>query len=316
MTTSGVYAETTSTQQIIRQAMLNIGCLDADEAPGPREYDDCRRMLNMMVSQWMGKSDFAPGLKVWTRKRGYVFLSPKTYQYQLSSFNTQGWTNSFTKMQLMGSVGVGTNIITLTGTVAVGQYIGLVCSDGTLFWTKIATITPTITTVDNLTVSANGGANAYVYTTPAQYPVNIEAAVLRDDQDGDSPLRIMLQSTYDALSNKTDPTNFGDPTSIYYEENLGFTTVYTDVGAAQDVTKYIVLTYMEPVQKFINPTDEPEYPEELYQAIHFSLSKLIAPMFKKKWTDLLESNRMESMMIARNKSGEKSSLYFQPGVDE
>jgi hypothetical protein len=316
MSTSGVYKEATSTQQIVRQAMLNIACLDPDENPTNSEYDDVRRLLNMMVSQWMGKADFAPGLKVWTRKRGYVFLNSSGYQYSLSAFNTSGWTNSFTKLHLTGSVGVGTNVITLNGTVAIGQFIGVVCSDGSLFWSTIATISPSITTTANFTVSALSGANAYVYTTPAQYPVNVEAAVLRDDQNSDTPLRIMLQGTYDALSNKVDPQNMGDPTAIYVEENLGFTYIYTDVGAAQDVTKYIVLTYLEPVQKFINPTDEPEYPEEWYMPLHFALSKIIAPMFKKRWTDTLESNLMMSLAIARNKSGEKTPLYFQCGENE
>ena len=81
MATSGTYSFGVTKYDIIRQAMLNIGKLDPVEAPTAEEMDDCSRLLNMMCKQWMGKTDFAPGLKVWTRKRGHLLLSNTTGAY-------------------------------------------------------------------------------------------------------------------------------------------------------------------------------------------------------------------------------------------
>src|SRR5450755_2172900 len=68
---------------IVREMMLNCGAIGESETPTAQEYNDCGRKLNMMVKQWMGKQDFAPGLKMWTRDRGDLFLSYSQYQYQL-----------------------------------------------------------------------------------------------------------------------------------------------------------------------------------------------------------------------------------------
>lgn len=319
MTTSGVYASSINSVQIVRQSMLNIGELDEDEDPSPRQYNDCLMVLNMMVSQWMAKADFAPGLKTWTRKRGNVFLSTSANSYSLSAFNTTGWTNSFVKSITSASSLSGTsslNVVTSAG-VNIGDYLGYVGSDDQLHWTKVSGVSGSlITTLVPLVVGVASGANVYTYTTPAQYPVVLEDALLRDDFGNDTPLRIMQVQSYDMLPSKANPSYSGDPTAIYFETNLGFTTVYTDVAVAQDVTKYLVLTYMEPVQKFINPNDTPYYPEEWYLALCWGLSEQICPMFKKRWTDKMEQLKNTAMSISRNKDGEVAVLYFQPGAED
>lgn len=319
MTTSGVYAASINAQSIIRLAMLYIGVLDEDEDPSPRQYQDCLMVLNMMVSQWTAKADFAPGLKVWTRKRGNVFLSTSANNYVLSAFNTTGWTNSFVKNVMSQPSAQGTNQLTLTSTVGIanGDFLGYVGSDGQLYWTTVASAASNpITTTDNLQVMVASGANVYTYGTPAQYPVVLETALLRDDFGNDIPLRIMQVESYDMLPSKANPTYSGDPTAIYFETNLGFTTVYTDVAVAQDVTKYLVLTYMEPVQKFVNPNDTPYYPEEWYLALTWGLAEQICPMFKKRWTDKMEQLKSTAMSISRNKDGEISVMYFQSGAED
>ena len=70
MSTSGTYTFTVTRDDIIREAMLNIGRLDAYSQIDPTETTDCARKLNMMVKTWMGRLDYAPGLKAWTRQRG------------------------------------------------------------------------------------------------------------------------------------------------------------------------------------------------------------------------------------------------------
>ena len=83
MATSGTYSFSVTRDDIIREAMLNIGKLDVYGSIDPVETADCARKLNMMVKTWMGTIDFAPGLKMWTRQRGDLFLSQTQYRYAI-----------------------------------------------------------------------------------------------------------------------------------------------------------------------------------------------------------------------------------------
>ena len=99
--------------------------------------------------------------------------------------------------------------------------------------------------------------------------------------------------------------------AIYYEFNLTNGVLRTDVGASQDVTKYIIATYLEAVQDFNNPLDTPYYPQEWYLALCWGLSKQAAPMYNAPWTPLMESNWASAVTIAMKKDPEIRMDYFQ-----
>jgi hypothetical protein len=325
MPISGVYTLTVMRDDIIRQAMLNIGKLGEGEVPTPQETTDCALKLNFIVKQFMGKSDGAPGLKTWTRRRGYLFLHNTTGQYTTGPA-ASGWTTSFTKLTTTISSPSGTNTITVASTtgIANNDNIGIQISNGggngDIQWNTVQSFnsgTGVITLVNNLTATVASGARAYDYTITAQNPLTIESAVLRDDNNEDVPVRIFASTQdYDILPSKTDINNISDPTAIYYEWQLANSNVFIDVAAAQDVTKYLVLTYLEEIQVFVNPTDNPEYPVEWYDPLCWALSKRIAPMFNAPWTALMEEVYKEVMGIARKKQPENSSLFFHPGDEE
>lgn len=320
MTTSGSYSFSVSRDDIIRQALLNIGKLDPDETPNARMTADCATVLNMMCKQWMGKADFAPGLKVWTRKRGHVFLSNLTGQYTLGPASTTGWTNNYTPTTLTAATAAASpvlNVAAATG-IATGYYVGVQQTDGSLFWSTVLSVVGLVVTLNApLPVGASSGAQIFAFQTIAQQPLYIETAILRDQYLNDIDIRILRTAQdYDMLPNKANPAFQSDPTAIYYESGLGQAgTLYIDYGASSDVTKHIVITYMEPVQDFINPTDTPYYPQEWYLALCWGLGKLICPQYNRVWTELMESNATAAMTIARHKDAEVTTLFFQPGVE-
>ena len=167
-----------------------------------------------------------------------------------------------------------------------------------------------------LTGQSASGSQVYCYQTTAQQPLSIETAVLRDDFNEDQPLRIMRTvQDYANLPGKTDTQTISDPAAIYYEFQLTDSFLYTDCGAANDVTKYIVLSYMEPVQDMVNATDNFEYPQEAFLALSWGLSKQIAPMYNMPWTQTMQENYQAAVMIAGHKDAEVSTMYFQPGED-
>jgi len=316
MSTSGSYSFTVTRDQIIRDAMLNIGRLDETEAPTAQEITDIAFKLNMLMKQWMGKTDFAPGLKVWTRRRGAMFLKQTVGPYALGPSCTTGWTvNTPVDVNTTAaSAAAATSISIPVGTlVSPGMYIGIQIATGSLYWTTIAAVAlPVVTLTAALPSAVNSGAQVFAFTTIAQAPLNVSAVVLRDNSNSDTPMNKLTSEEYDFLSNKMDPTNTGDPTAFYFEEQLGYTNIYTDIAVAQDVTKYFVITFMEPVQDVLAPSDNFEYPQEWFLALSWGLSKQIAPMFTAPWTPAHQAAYADALAIAQQKSPETTALYFQP----
>lgn len=317
MTTSGTFSFTVNRDQIIRDAMMNIGKLDEVEAPSAQDTTDCNFKLNMIMKQLMGRTDFAPGLKVWTRKWGYLFLNNSTGQYTVGP-NGVGWTNAFVRPLTTTTVVGGTSIVVASATGIAATYnIGIQLDSGALFWTTVLSVVGTTVNL-NATIPSQSsiGSQVYAYLTTAQQPLNIETAVLRDNMNEDTPLRIMRTvQDFANLPSKTDVTNISDPTSIYYEFQLTNSNLYTDCGASQDITKYMVLSYMEPIQDITNPADNFEYPQEAFLALSWALSKQIAPMYGMPWTPSMEDNYKAAVMIAGHKDAEVSTLFFQCGEE-
>ena len=155
------------------------------------------------------------------------------------------------------------------------------------------------------------GAVLFFYTTTAQQPVYLETAFLRDITNEDTPLRKMTAEEYDILPSKTDLTALSDPTAVYLEFQLGNSIIYTDVSGAQDVTKHICMTYMEAIQDFDNPLDNPSYPKEWYLALAWGLAKNVAPTYRVTLSATDLESYKEALANAQSKELERSVLYFQ-----
>jgi hypothetical protein len=317
MSTSGTYSFGVSRDDIIRESMLNIKRLDPDETPTPAETNDCARKLNMMCKQWQGKSDFAPGLKTWTRKRGYMLLS-NTGQYTVGPAAT-GWTNSLAIAALSTAAAAGATTLVLSTVVgfATPYNIAVALDSGVMFYTTIngAPAGNVVTLLAPLPSSASGTSAVFGYQTAAQNIKALETALLRDSTYNDTPLTLMLLATYDQLPTKVDPQNTGDPTALYFEEGIKSSGIFLDIGSAQDLSKYLVITYQEPIQDFVNPLDEPYYSNEWFLALCWGLTEQIAPMFGALWNDKMEQLKNSALAMARNHGAEKSDMYFMPGND-
>jgi hypothetical protein len=321
MSTSGTYAFTVTRDDIIREAMLNIGKLDAYGTIDAQETTDCSRKLNMLVKQWMGRYDFAPGLKIWTRQRADLFLSSTKYRYNLGP-SGDNWAAGVTKVSganyatqtLASSAAAAATTLTFTSSAnfTVGDYVVVQLNSGDTFSTTVASISsPSITLTTGLPSAANAGVYVWNYTTKGQRPLEIVTAVLRDTSASDSPLDFMTVQTYEQLPTKTSSSYVGDPTAIYYEAQLTNGNLYIDTGGAQDVTKVIHIVYLRPIQDFNAALDNPEYPAEWFNALCWGLSKQICPMFSAVWTPEMDANYTEALAYAREANPDTTEIYFQ-----
>lgn len=317
MATSGTYSFGVTKYDIVRQAMLNIGKLDPAEQPTADEMQDCTLMLNMMCKQWMGKTDFAPGLKVWTRKRGHLLLSNSTGTYTIGP-TAQGWTNALTTTVTTAAAAAAAAAIVVSSVVGIttASTVAISLDSGALHYSGVSSVAgSTVNLTVALPSSAASGSTVFAYSVAAQNPKDIETAVLRDAYNTDSPLGVMTVQDYDYLPNKADPLSSGDPSGIYFERGLTTSRVYTDVGSALDTRSHIVITYQEPIQDMTVNADAPYYPQEWYLALCWGLSEQISPMFKANWTPKMEGLKNTSLLIARQGDPEKSTMYFQPGEE-
>lgn len=326
MSLSGTFSFTVTRDDIIRESMLNNGLLYETEAPTAQEVTDLSRKLNMIVKQWQGKADFAPGLKVWTRTRAELFLSATTGEYYAGTGAT-GWGSQVTYQTTTATALTGASTITLASAsgISSGYNIGVCLDSGALFWTTVngAPSGNVVTLTATLPSQATFGANVFAYATTSSpiRPERIETAVLRDINNNDIPLDIMNLQDYEILPTKTSANYIADPQALYYEYQttssaLAASTlgkIYLDVGACADTTKHIHLVYLSPVMDFNNPTDNPQYPQGWYQALAWELSKQSCSMFNKIWSKHQEECRKEAIAIAREQFPETESMFFEPG---
>jgi len=317
MSTSGVYTFSVSRDDIVREALLNLKKIDGIDPIDDTIMSDCTRKLNLLCKQWMGRADFAPGLKVWTRKHGHLFLHSTTGRYSVGPSST-GWTENY--VTTVTTADMATNdttmpVASLSG-MTVGDHVAVALDTGDLYWDTIASFGAlTVNLTTGVPSPSAGGSVVFSYTTTAQQPLFIESAVLRDYENSDTPLDVMQSRDYDFLPDKVNTTNIGDPGAIYYENQLGDSYLYTDVAGSNDVSKHIAITFMQAVQDFVNSTDTPYYPQEWYRALCWGLTKECCPMFNAAWTPAMDGLQKESLLIAQGKDPEIETRYFQPGSE-
>lgn len=339
MALSNSFSFSMTVTDAVQESMLNIGAIGPGEVPTATEFSDCLRKANMLAKQWMGKQDFAPGLKMWTRARGDLFLSQTKGQYQLGPTGdnwaggvTTSQTANYMSTQTTQTAGSGSTSVTVSGigNFSVGDFLVIELDSGDIFSTTVGTISVPLGTVtfgnaNVLPSQVSNGNFVWNYTVKGQRPLAILTGVLRDSNQNDTPLNVMTLQDYEYLPTKTASLYIADPTAWYYESQIGSQTLsptisgsgvlYLDCGGAQDVTKTLHFVYLRPVMDLINPGDNFEVPQQWYRPFCWGLSKEICAMFDAEWTQDMETNLKDSLSMARQADPDTTSLYFQADAD-
>lgn len=339
-TPSGSFAFSVARDDIIRQSMLNLALLEPSEIPTAQEVADCSRVLNMIVKGLVQQNDKAPGFKMWQRQRGDLYLGYSKYLYNLGSpagdnfaaaVNGLAYPNLSNQSQLAANVAALSPTLVLQagtgGAVNIGDFVGVqyttAAGNPDLFWSTIANyvaLTNTVTMASPLPAGTSASNNAYVfnYTQKAQRPLSILTCVLRDQQGTDTPLNPMTLQEYEQLPTKVQPGYVQDPTAYYYEAqmlgNLG--QFYINCSGAQDVSKKLHIVYMREAMDMLNPGDAPEFPQEWFWHLAWTLSLGISTMFDVDWTQAHQETYMLAVQTAREGNPESTSNFFQPFAED
>ena len=314
MTTSNSVDFSGDRDQIITAAMRVARVIGIDQTPTSGEITTCAQALNMIVKQWQGIADFAPGLKSWSRKRAYLFLNTGTNQYSLGPTGDH-WTTAKNQTTISAAEAAGQTVLSVTSTTGMtaADNIGIVLDDGSIQWTTIVSTGagPVVTITVALTGAAASGNDVYWYTTKARRPETILTAVLRDSDNTDVPLSFMTLQQYQAIPDKTADS---DPIAIFYEEQLVNGVLYTDIEP-DDVTKQIYCVFLSAIEDFDVLTDTPDYPQAWFRPLKYQLGIDIAPEFGRPIAPDLKLLRDESLVMARQLYAEENRMHFEPGRD-
>lgn len=325
MATSNSFNYSVTAAQIIYAAAENLEIVAGGSTINSNDQTSLLQRLNFIAKQWQGNADMAAGLHVHTRQRVTLFLSKTKNQYLIGPAATDDFaTTQYGRTTLSAAAAIGTTVsiasnadsTTQPGTTVTmtnGDNIGIVQSDGTLFWTTISgTPGATATLASALTASATAGSYVYWFTNKAQrFPV-LEYAALRDSNIMDTPLTVLIDvQQYERIPNKTAPS---DPTAILVEPLRINTRITADFIPA-DVTRQIRLTALYPAEDYDATTDDIAFPQEYFAALEWELTLRCAPMFRKAWTPDMDKNYLNATAIARELNPENSSAFFQPGRD-
>lgn len=272
------------------------------------------KLLNLIVKQWMGKSDFAPGLKEWTRKRAYLFPQLSKSDYTLGVDGDHA-TASYVSTALTVAASAGNLTITVSSAsgVSSSMYIGIRLASGTIHWTTVngAPAGSVITITDAIPVGASApiGATVYSYTTKILYPLEFISLRRRNVNNSEVVINPMTLSYYeDSLLKKNSS---GYPSLYLYERGTTDGTLFFNYQVS-DTTEVYLLTYLRPIADFDSAIDSPDYPAEWYRPLVGQLAIDIATATGRSVTPEMKLYRDESLSIAGNLDPDKDTqdIFF------
>jgi len=142
-------------------------------------------------------------------------------------------------------------------------------------------------------------------------PVNIISANIKNTNDIERPLFQMTLEEYEAISNKTAVSS---PTKCYYERGLSSGVLYLD-AVPSDTTDTIELVYRRILEDFDTAADNPDFPQEWYEPLMWNLALKIAPFFGVSPSQNVVAQAQTTLAIANTIEPERTTMYFQPGLD-
>lgn len=308
MATSGSIDLVATRDDIITEALEQLGVLAEGGTPTAAMLTSSARTLNYMIKAWQGE-----GLNLFALKRQYLFLKKNQREYTLNSSTSDHFTSSFIQTTLSAAQTSGNNTVSLsdgTGTTN-SDNIGIETGSNVVEWFTISSGggTGSITLSGNLAADAASGNVVYYYTSKANRPMNIMEAVTRDSGKNDTPLEVIERELYVDLSSKVSD---GEVSQIYYDRNHITPTLYT-WPETDDETEYVVFWVQRTLEDVDAATDDLDYPQEWYLALAFGLAMNLSGKYgtPKQIRDYVAQLALMYKEIAEGFDRE-GSIYFTP----
>ena len=145
----------------------------------------------------------------------------------------------------------------------------------------------------------------------AQRFVEVEAAVVRDENRNDTPLDV-YRTVQEYDEGVADKYADGDPTCILVEP-LRIATRITLDSQPTDVTKQILLTVYYPQEDYDAAANDISFPQEYLDYLSWLVALRCAPAFGVEWSTSMQANLTQAMTYAKNLNPEVSNAHFLCG---
>ena len=155
------------------------------------------------------------------------------------------------------------------------------------------------------------GTSTYTITTPKLMKV-VQAFNHNSSSNVDIPMRIITRDEYNRLGNKTSA---GNPIQVYHSPNRTDSTVkvFPTPDATAQTYNTIKLVAQKPFEDFDSSTDEPDFPQEWFNALKFALALALAPEYGMNIQD--RNQLLKEAALYKNEAlsfgTEEGSLFFQ-----
>ncbi|MCX8125527.1 MAG: hypothetical protein N3E40_00080 [Dehalococcoidia bacterium] len=256
--------------QIIMAAFLDMGLYAPGETPTVEEYNNAALRLNMMIKAWQ-----AAGVGLWLLREATLFYVPGQGTYRLGAGGDRFALDAgHTTLAVAANAGASQVTVASTSGMVTGSYIGICTSPIAIQWFTVSGISGSVVTLsDSLTTGAPVGSKVHFYTTTSPRPLDVVEA--RDC--GDYELQI-YRISYDDYQRVPAKTITGRPNQFCYIPTLGTGTLYL-WPISDSVERWLELSIRLPIQIFETANDNPEFPSEWFNALHFGLARELSPMF-------------------------------------
>lgn len=273
MTTSGLTNFSVSRDEIILEALEQLGVIDEGQTPTADKITSCVRTFNMLVKFWQSKK-----LNLFAVQKLYLFLDKSKTSYFIGSGGDKCAT-AYNVTTLNAAAYINDVAISVSSTAGIsnGYNIGIVQDDGSIKWTTVngALSGSIVYLSEALTYDSASGNVVYIYdsTKAAVRPMEILNAVLRDSSNYDIPIDIKARQDYVTITNKFTT---GNPNQLYYDSQLTLGEVHL-WPVPQDSTYVLVLWVQRTLEDFNASGDTPDFPQEWYAPLMWNLAVWIAP---------------------------------------
>lgn len=309
MSTSGTTTFTTTRNDLIRAAALEVSAIGAGITMSAEMTKDFAFALNALIKHWQGR-----GLHIWTVREATLFPQPGQTRYGAGTGATDHITETWSQTELSANAAASAATLSVDSTsdIATGHYIGVRLDSGAFHWTTVQAKTASSVTLAVALPSAAASGNTVVtYSTRIPKPVRIVGARVHNLASGlDTPIDVISTQEYRDYPNKTSA---GSINNIQYDPQrlIGYVNLWAVPSVITDALKF---TYWRPVEIFTAGSDNPDLPEEWVNCLKWNLAKEMMgryPVNPQRRADIKE-NAASSLFDMEGFSREDASIFIQP----
>ena len=308
MATSGTIDWLADRDEIITEALEQLGILAEGDTPSSDQLTSCGRTLNYMVKGWQAR-----GLPLWAMQRQYVFLQKAQRVYSLVGTTSDHVSTEIYQTTTSAAAAASATTITVAdgSDFTTGDKVGVQLTSGTdVEWTTSATVSSNTITVSALSTAVDSGAVVYGYTNKGGRPYDLTGPVVVRNKDSvDVPVEIISRQEYHDLTNKTSD---GRPNQVYYDPQVGTGKLFVWPEASQE-TDYLVMWVNRTLEDYDAAGDDSDFPQEWFMALSYNLALNLVPKFGASSESFNQIKALAGMWLADAESSDtEAGMDWRP----